>query len=168
MPRLVSRSGFTLFDSRSAKLMTRYRLRPQDFFQGEEALRERIASRLIPQGLEKQFDAVAAINGENFDKLQQAIMAFDPTLSDALQKSRAKMIHQLNKIRAKVARETFRRNERSREEAAYLYNTVYPHKHLQERFYGILPFLARHGFELIDQLYDSVKLDCPDHILLQV
>ena len=78
------------------------------------------------------------------------------------------MLHQLSKIHAKVAREILRRDQRSREEAAYLYNTVYPHKHLQERFYSILPFLARHGFELIDQLYEAVKLDCPDHILLKV
>ena len=111
---------------------------------------------------------MAAVNNESFEKLQQAITAFDPTLSEALRKSRAKMLHQLTKIRAKVARESLRRDERSRNEAAYLYNTVYPHKHLQERFYGILPFLARHGFELVDQLYDAVKLDCPDHILLQV
>jgi bacillithiol synthase len=168
MPRLVSRSGFTLFDTRSTKLMERYRLRPQDFFHGEECLRERIASRLVPDGLDKHFEEVAAVNNESLEKLQQAITAFDPTLSDALRRSRAKMLHQLTKIRAKVARETLRRDERSRNEAAYLYNTVYPHKHLQERFYGILPFLARHGFELVDQLYDAVKLDCPDHILLHV
>jgi hypothetical protein len=61
-----------------------------------------------------------------------------------------------------------RRRNRAIDETSYLYNTVYPNKHLQERLYSILPFLARHGFELIDQLYDSVKLDCPDHILLQV
>jgi hypothetical protein len=78
------------------------------------------------------------------------------------------MLHQLTKMRAKVARETLRRSERAGDEAHYLYHTVYPEKHLQERFYSILPFLARHGVELIDQLYDSVKLDCPDHILLQV
>ena len=78
------------------------------------------------------------------------------------------MLYQLSKMRAKVARETLRRNERSRDEAEYLYHTVYPEKHLQERFYSILPFLARHGVELVDQLYDSVRLECPDHILLQV
>jgi hypothetical protein len=43
-----------------------------------------------------------------------------------------------------------------------------PHKHLQERFYSILPFLAKHGPELIDRVYEHVKLDCPDHILLTV
>jgi bacillithiol biosynthesis cysteine-adding enzyme BshC len=168
MPRLVSRSGFTLFDARSAKLMERYRLRPKDFFHGEESLRERIASRLVPEGLEKHFEEAAAVNDQSLDRLQQAITTFDPTLSDALRKSRAKMLHQLTKIRAKVARETLRRDQRSRDEAEYLYNTVNPHKHLQERFYAMLPFLARHGFELVDQLYDAVKLDCPDHILLQV
>ena len=57
MPRLVSRSGFTLFDARSTKLMERYRLRPQDFFHGEECLRERIASRLVPEGLGQAFRA---------------------------------------------------------------------------------------------------------------
>jgi bacillithiol synthase len=168
MPRLVSRSGFTLFDARSAKLMERYRLRPKDFFHGDESLRERIASRLVPEGLEKHFEEAAAVNDQSLDRLQQAITTFDPSLSDALRKSRAKMLHQLTKIRAKVARETLRRDQRSRDEAEYLYNTVYPHKHLQERFYAMLPFLARHGFELVDQLYDAVKLDCPDHILLQV
>ena len=62
------------------------------------------------------------------------------------------MLHQLTKLRAKVARETLRRNQQALEEAEFLYNTVYPHKHLQERFYSILPFLARHGFDLVDRL----------------
>ena len=168
MPRLVSRSGFTLFDARAAKLMERYQLRPRDFFHGEESLRERIAARLVPEGLERRFDEIGVSTERNLEQLQQEIAAFDPTLGDALVKSRAKMLHQVNKMRAKVARGTMRRDARAGEEAACLYNAVYPHKHLQERFYSILPFLARHGLDLIAQLYDSVRLDCPDHILLQV
>src|SRR5262249_50958066 len=48
MPVAVPRSGFTLFDQRSAKLMQRYRLHLPDFFPGASSLRERIASTLIP------------------------------------------------------------------------------------------------------------------------
>jgi uncharacterized protein YllA (UPF0747 family) len=168
MPRLVSRSGFTLFDAKAAKLMERYQLRPKDFFHGEEALREQIASRLVPEGLDRHFDEVSSATDQSLDRLQRAIAAYDPTLGEAVQKSRAKMLHQLTKMRAKVARETLRRSEQSIDQARYLYHTVYPEKHLQERFYSILPFLARHGVGLIDELYDNVKLDCPDHILLQV
>ena len=65
MPRLVSRSGFTLFDSRAAKLMERYQLRPKDFFHGEEAVRERIASRFVPEGLDQRFEEVTASTEQN-------------------------------------------------------------------------------------------------------
>ena len=62
MPRLISRSGFTLLDGRSAKLMERYKLSVQDFFHGEEFLRERIAARLIPPKLQEQFDEVTTVD----------------------------------------------------------------------------------------------------------
>ena len=45
---------------------------------------------------------------------------------------------------------------------------IYPNKHLQERTYSILPFLARYGLDLRDRLYDNVELGCPDHHLLTV
>jgi len=51
MPLCVPRTGFTLLDSRSAKLMERDRLTLPDFFHGESVLRERIAVRLIPASL---------------------------------------------------------------------------------------------------------------------
>jgi bacillithiol biosynthesis cysteine-adding enzyme BshC len=168
MPRVVSRSGFTLFDNRAAKLMERYGLRPKAFFHGEEALRELIAARLVPSDLKQRFVDVGESVAENIDSLHQQVLAYDPTLAAAVEKSRSKMLHQLTKLRGKVARETLRRNERALEEAEFLYNTVYPHKHLQERFYSILPFLARHGFDLVGRLYDAVQLECPDHILLTV
>jgi hypothetical protein len=39
---------------------------------------------------------------------------------------------------------------------------------LQERFYSILPFLAKHGLDLIDQLDASARLDCPDHRVVTI
>jgi bacillithiol synthase len=39
---------------------------------------------------------------------------------------------------------------------------------LQERLYSILPFLAKHGFDLIDTIYENVRLDCPDHQMLVI
>src|SRR2546428_13085842 len=48
MPVALPRSGFTLFDQRSTKLMQRYQLSLQDFFHSDERVRELIAARLIP------------------------------------------------------------------------------------------------------------------------
>jgi bacillithiol biosynthesis cysteine-adding enzyme BshC len=168
MPRLVSRNGFTLVGTRSAKLLERYHLNLRDFFQGEEALRERIAATLVPSGLQEQFDAAANSTGETLDRLHRSLMGFDPTLAAALNKSRAKVLHQFTKSRAKVARAVMSRDAQASADAAWLYNGLYPQKHLQERFYSIVPFLARHGLDLIDRLYEHVHTDCPDHVLLPV
>ena len=43
MPVAVPRTGFTILDSHSEKLLDRYGLSLPDFFHGEDALRERIA-----------------------------------------------------------------------------------------------------------------------------
>ena len=55
-----------------------------------------------------------------------------------------------------------------REESSYLSGLIFPDKHLQERYYSILPFLAKHGMGLLDTLYDAIHLDCPDHTILPV
>src|ERR1035438_75661 len=47
MPVAVPRAGFTILDSRSAKLMERNHLSLGDFFHGETFLKERIASGLV-------------------------------------------------------------------------------------------------------------------------
>jgi uncharacterized protein YllA (UPF0747 family) len=78
------------------------------------------------------------------------------------------MRHQLEKIRAKTARESLRRDTRAASDAAYLAALFSPHGHLQERFYSILPFLALHGPDLIEKLYEAIHTDCPDHHVLYV
>ena len=99
-------------------------------------------------------------------KLSDLVGAFDPTLGAALAKSRAKITHQVEKLRKKMTREALRRDQRAAAEAEYLGNLIYPHKHLQERLYSILPFLAKHGMDLPEQIFNDARLDCPDHRIL--
>jgi bacillithiol biosynthesis cysteine-adding enzyme BshC len=166
MPVVEPRSAFTLLDVRAAKLIERYRLALADFFHGEEMLRERISHALVPVGLGQHFHEATGAVSRILDNLDGELHAFDPTLATALAKSRAKILYQLSKLDRKVSREALRRDARAEAEAAYLYHLIFPNKHLQERFYSILPFVARHGPDMISRLYDRVHLDCPDHLLL--
>ena len=97
---------------------------------------------------------------------QEELERFDHTLGAALEKSRAKMLYQLEKLRRKTARETLRRNERAASDARFLHNLIFPHRHLQERFYSILPLLAKHGVGIVDRLLDASSAGCPDHRVL--
>jgi uncharacterized protein YllA (UPF0747 family) len=168
MPVAVPRSGFTILDERSAKRMERYGLGLPDFFHGEDVLRDRIAAKLVPPALSGRMrDTMAVVDGA-VESLKGDLLAFDPTLAKALERSAQKVRHQFAKIDGKVGREAMRRDERGRHDAASLYGLIFPERHLQERLYSFLPFLAKHGMDLTDRIYDSVELDCPDHRLMIV
>lgn len=168
MPVVLARTGFTLLDAKSAKLIEQYSLTLSSFFHGEDKLLETMARTLVPSGLTREFEHVRTTSAASIEKLSGDLLAFDPTLKAALDKSRAKILYQLSKMEQKTGRESFRRNQQAAAAAHYLVDLVYPEKHLQERYYSILPFLARHGPGLIDILYENVYLDCPDHKVLVV
>ena len=168
MPVALPRNGFTLLDARAAKLLDRYELTLPNFFHGEEPLKDAIARKLIPPDLEHSFRETRAGIESKLDELCGAVDCFDASLCASLKKSRAKMIYQLTKMQRKIERESIRRNQRALEEADYIYNLIYPHKHLQERLYSILPFLARHGLDLTARLYENVHLECADHAVLTI
>jgi hypothetical protein len=146
--------------------MERYGLGLPDFFHGEEVLRERLSARLVPPQLNTALRETNATVEEALERLKREIVPFDPTLGNALERSGRKIRYQLGKTERKVGREALRRNERAGSDAASLSGLIYPERHLQERLYSILPFLAKHGLDLPSQLYQAVELECPDHRLI--
>jgi bacillithiol biosynthesis cysteine-adding enzyme BshC len=163
MPVVMSRAGFTLLDARAVKLLERYGMGVTAILVGEDALRERIAHALVPESVDRAFVHAEGGVARSLDELGVQLQQFDPTLAAALDTAHSKIRYQIEKTRSKIARETLRRNSRAEAETRYLGNLIYPHRHLQERFYSILPFLAQHGLDLVDQLYEAVALECPDH-----
>jgi bacillithiol synthase len=168
MPVAVPRAGFTILDERSTKRMERYGLSLPDFFHGEEALRERMAQKLTPPRLSATIREASATAESAIARMRRELEHFDPTLVKALSNSERKIRHQFNRIEGKAGREAMRRDQRAARDAASLYGLIYPERHLQERLYSILPFLAKHGFDLIEDLYGSIELDCADHRLMVV
>jgi uncharacterized protein YllA (UPF0747 family) len=166
MPVAVPRAGFTVLDARAGKLMRRYGLTLPSFFEGLEALEGRIARCLVPSDIASSFVAGAGAIDRELGRLRETLEAFDKTLAAALDRGRIRILHQVSKLERKAAREALRRNERAGGDARYLFHLVYPHRHLQERFYSILPLAARHGLDFVDRVYKNVHLDSPDHVIL--
>ena len=167
-PVAVPRTGYTIIDSRSQKLMERYGLSLQDFFHGEDALRERVALRLVPPALHSVMQESASTVDAALARLRETVRGFDPTLVKALERSSRKIAYQTQKMERKIGRESLRRDRRASDESASLYGLIYPGRNLQERVYSILPLMARHGPDLIQHVYDSIQLDCPDHRVMVV
>jgi uncharacterized protein YllA (UPF0747 family) len=165
MPVIYPRNSYTLLDERAVKLMTRNQLRLPDLLEHQERVKGRLAARLIPQDLNEEFEQLEQSVKGSLTKLEADLQAFDPTLYAAAHKSSAKILYQVQKLQRKTARETLRRDQKASADAEYLMNLVFPHKHLQERLYSIVPFLAKYGLDLPQRLYAQVHLNCPDHML---
>lgn len=168
MPVALPRAGYTILDSRSAKLMERYRLELTDFFHGETPLKERLASRLVPPALAETVRATTATVHSAVGRLRGELAAFDPTLAQALDRSVRKIDYQIEKMERKTAREAMRRDQRAARDADSLCGLIYPERHLQERLYSILPFLAKHGLDLPTHIFDSIELECTDHRVMVI
>jgi bacillithiol synthase len=168
MPVAVPRAGFTILDGRSRQQMDRYSLKLPDFFHGEDRLRERIAATLAPPSLAGAMRETRAEVDGVLERLRLQLAGFDPTLARASDTSARKIRYQLGKIEGKMGREGLRRDGRAARDAASLYGLIFPERHLQERIYSILPFLAVHGFDLISHLYEAMQLDCADHRMMVI
>lgn len=166
MPVPVPRSSFTIIDEHSQKAITRYGLSLSDFFQGEDTLREHIAAKLVPSHLQGVMRESATKVEQAVEQLRAELIGFDPTLAKALGHSARKIQHQFGKIEAKAGREALRRDERATRAAASLSGLIYPERRLQERLYSILPFMAKHGLDLVEKVHGAIQLDCADHRLM--
>ena len=160
----MARSGFTILDARSRKLLERYHMTVTQVMTHEGGLKERIAATLVPQSVGRSLETATAEVTRQVDRLQADLVAFDPTLAAAAAKSRAKiLVSDWKSWAQKTARETLRRDERALGRRAPPGRHALSAPHPQERFYSILPFLAQHGLDLIDRLSDAVEPMCPDH-----
>jgi bacillithiol biosynthesis cysteine-adding enzyme BshC len=167
-PVFLPRSGFTLLDHSASRRASKYQLSMRDFFVPEAAFVERLAQCLVPSDLTEKMRDSSSKAAKLWNELYRSLVAFDPTLASASKRSKERVLYQFQKLERKVARETARREERVRNDAAYLRGLIYPEKHLQERLYSILPFLAAHGPELVDTIASHVHVSCPDHKVLVV
>ena len=91
---------------------------------------------------------------QEMDGLRPAVAAADASLGPALDTAKRKVQHQLKTLEAKFVHFESRRDSHFTEMANFLLARCFPERALQERQFGILPFIPRFGPALLDVLYE--------------
>jgi bacillithiol biosynthesis cysteine-adding enzyme BshC len=167
-PVAFPRAGFTLVDERAAKRMRRYGLTLTGLLTNDQSLQATMSARLVPAELRDSLACAEQTVAKALDSLSAELGRFDVSLNGALSTSRRKIEYQLGKIGRKTASQIMARDAQAAADAKSLSGLVYPEKHLQERLYSIVPFLAKFGPGLIGDLYAQVDLSSPDHRVIVV
>jgi bacillithiol biosynthesis cysteine-adding enzyme BshC len=162
-PVVFLRAAFTLVDSRTDRLMEKYKLELGDVWQGEEILGQKIAAAGFAEGWSEHFDQSERELDQLLTRLQGDIEKLDATLLDTLQHTKEKMKYQMERLRGKLTRAALGRSDLLVRHVQVLSGFLLPHKDLQERRVGGAYFLGRGGYELLEHLLAQVQIHCSDH-----
>jgi bacillithiol biosynthesis cysteine-adding enzyme BshC len=165
---IVPRFSASIIEPKLQALLERYGLGLPDLFQGPEALREILAKRTLPQELQVAFDQADKAFAKSLATIRDALARLDKTLVEAASNAESKMRHQLEQLRSRAARAELRQSEILARHAELLGNALYPNKVLQEREIAGVYFVARHGTELLRNLYEGIHTDCLDHQVISL
>ena len=165
---IVPRFSATLVETKPQALLERYGVTLRDLFHGPEALRESLATRTLPQDVQTAFNHAELAVDTSMAAIRQSLARLDQTLVDSAANASSKIHHQLSQLRARAARAELRHSEVLGRHAELLSNALYPEKALQEREIAGIHFVARHGTQLLRDLYDAIHPDCLDHQVISL
>jgi bacillithiol synthase len=168
MPAILPRMSFTLIAPEIARTLKKYGLNFCEVLEGRQELRRKMEGRFLPTGLAAKFNRDEKALRKLLSAYGKPLEKLDKTLGGARDTAERKMIYQFAKLRRKAGRaENARTGVVDRHEMEIV-NALYPRHGLQERALSLLPFLARHGMNLLDQLEAAANRDCNGHRVLEL
>ncbi len=166
MPAILPRAGFTLVEPNVARVMSKYGLTFEEILRGRQHLRRKMEGAYLPAGLVKKFAAGEKELQRLLRGLRAPIGKLDKTLLGALSTAERKMLFQFGKLRGKAGRAQNLRTGLLDEHERVMLDALFPHRGLQERSLNLLPFLARNGLTLLDELLHRAHVRNSQHQVL--
>lgn len=166
MPAIVPRASFTLIEPEVARALEKYHLSVREVLSGRQQLRRKMEAQYLPRGLAERFTRDEKALGKILAGYGKRLGALDKTLVGARDMVERKMLYQFAKLRGKAGRAQNARTGVLDRHEREIVGGLYPRHGLQERTLCLLPFLARHGTELLDRLESAMDKQCPGHRLM--
>ena len=166
MPLIHTRATATIADAGTARFLSRYglelaRLQPQD-----DAALNALLDAQLPATVHEALDAAEQAAAERLDAIREVVPTVDPTLAGAVDSTRGRIERDLGNLRNKVIQAAKRRDETLRRQFHRARAQCFPGGDPQERRVGVVYFVNRYGFRLVDSLLAELSFAPGHHDLL--
>jgi uncharacterized protein YllA (UPF0747 family) len=162
MPVVWPRRSFTVLDTESHAIIDRYGIALEDIFSARRSMLEKMLRR-NPPAFEEPLSALKDLIENHVAALKPLVAAVDPSLGQAAETMRRKLLHRAGSLHAQFLNHDLHRNSRLQHDATHLLNCSLPAGTLQERAINFLDLMARHGPSLLDTLYSLITPDSFTH-----
>lgn len=160
---IFHRQSFTFVQKKHARTLEKYGLQLTDLFGGMESVLPQIVEDYLNPETARIFAEVEEKINVQLNRLDQNLVKIEPTLADNLANRRRKIIYHIANLRTKFHHAQIRKDEIINRRLETAFESLVPHKHLQERTLNINTFLNLYGFYFIDWIYDAINLDDKGH-----
>jgi bacillithiol synthase len=160
---ILLRSGLTMIERHTGRVLERYGLTLADFFEGLEPVIKRVVEEYLGADTAKLFSNAEQNVNHELDRLRQELEAIDPTLASALDTGRKKINYQLDGLRTRFVRAQMSRDEAAHRQLQRAFDQIFPNKDLQERHINITSLLARHGSYVIEWIFNAINIGSNEH-----
>jgi bacillithiol biosynthesis cysteine-adding enzyme BshC len=167
-PCVLPRSSFTIIEGRHQKTMKKYGLALADFFEGLHPAITKVVEQSLDRDTANVFAETEQLLNAQMDRLEKSLRRADATLGASIQRTREKILYQIEHLRTRFIHASARREETAYRQVERAYTTLLPDKNLQEREINIYYFLSRYGPGLINELYESAEIGYSNHKLLYI
>lgn len=168
MPIIYPRKSLTLLEGKIEKVLDKYDLSVPDFWGDVEGLITQIVRSQLPESLEKRIENAGLCVGKNLQTLQEVVGEFDPTLTDTVEKTKNKMLQQMESLEKKILQAYKKQDDVIGQQIRKAGRHLYPDHALQERVLNVVPFLFKYDFELIERLYEALDIAHFDHQIVRL
>jgi len=168
MPLILPRAFLTLLEPRPGQLLEKFRLGLPDLVKDPEQLASRVLRAQLPPDLDVTLARARAGVDELFREVGEAVAAVDPTLRATAGQTAGHIKGHLDQLQRKAVQALKRREEETRQQIRRLREGLMPGGRPQERVFPALPYLARHGFGVLDAVYGAIQGPGWTHQVLRV
>ncbi|HJQ10690.1 MAG TPA: bacillithiol biosynthesis cysteine-adding enzyme BshC [Gemmatimonadaceae bacterium] len=156
-PAIAPRWSCTVIESHVERVLEKLQLQPEDLRDPHEA-ESRIARARLPKEVLDEVNATRAALNERLDALSEAVAAGEAPVSPAVTGGlRANLMRRLDRFERRLISASKRRHAELMNEIGTARGSLYPLGKPQERALNFVPFLARYGSALIDDMLEGAR-----------
>jgi len=157
IPAVVHRPSFTLFDRGALRFLQRHDFEPETGLTRPDELHAALLRKAAGPELNGALEKARHGMGLLLDELEDAITPLDPSLSGAVGRVRGGGFKGLDKVEKKVRSALRNREQTTFKTLERTLNGICPNGKPQERAHSGLPWICRHGSELLDGLLAATE-----------
>jgi bacillithiol biosynthesis cysteine-adding enzyme BshC len=168
MPVIYPRHRLTIAEGKIEKNMRKFNLEYEEILPPPEDFMDTFVRRLADR---KVYDVVHSAEqriSRGMEELKKHLAAFDPTLVNALKKTRGNIESSFRQLSSKIDRSVEQKNRVQVQQLEKILLSLYPENNYQERVLNMLYFCIKYGKNFVDELIQILPEETDRHYVVKL